>query len=102
MLTKALLGSFFGENTGTAEYQQWATESVNKPRVTRAALSDGPGECWDKYAAEAIRIMNDWIQCANSCEWTGFFCMNGCGFIYDIRAEAAFMWFFSCNGKFFV
>jgi hypothetical protein len=102
MLTRAFLGSVWGEDGGTSEHQQWAAGRVGKVRVTRAALADGPGECWDKYAAEAIRIMNDYIECGTSCNWRGYFCLGSCGFIYNIRAEAAFMWFFSCNGGFFV
>lgn len=103
LLTKAFLGSVWGEDAGTNEYQQWAAVKLGKPRISRVSLSDGgPGDCWDKYAAEAIRIMNDYISCAQSCNWRGFFCMNGCGLVYDIRAEGAFMWYFSCNGGFFV
>jgi hypothetical protein len=103
LLTKAFLGSIWGEDAGTVEYQQWAAGRVGRPRVTTVALAtQGPGDCWDKYAAEAIRIMNDYVDCASSCNWRGFFCMNSCGLIYDIRAEGAFMWYMSCNGGFFV
>lgn len=101
LLTKAFLGAIWGEDAGTTEYQEWAASKLGKARVSRVGLSDGPGDCWDKYAVEAIRIMNDYISCAQSCDWRGFFCMNSCGLIYNIRAEGAFMWYFSCNGGFF-
>ena len=102
LLSKGLLESFWGERDAIAEYQRWAAARVQASRVKRVMVSDGPGDCWDKYAAEAIRIMNDYIDCGNACGWKGFICMNSCGFIYDIRAEGAFMWYMRCNGGFFV
>lgn len=102
LLTRALLGSLLGDPSPTHEYQRWARVRATQPRIAKAALADGPGECWDKYAAEAIRIANDYLECAGGCGWAGRFCMAGCGFLYDVRAEAAFMWFISCSGGFFV
>ena len=102
MLTKALLGSFFGETIGTAQYQQWARATMNRAKVVRAVAVAGPAECWDQYAAETIRIADDYIDCANGCHWSGFFCMAGCGFLYEVRAEGAFMWYMRCSGGFYV
>jgi hypothetical protein len=101
LLTRALLASVAGDSTPTVEYQAWAASKIKEPRVVRAQAK-GPGQCWDLYASEAMRIINDYIDCANSCNWAGWFCMGGCGFLYDIRAEAAFMWFIDCSGGFFV
>ena len=101
LLTKALLGSMWGESTGTVQYQRWAQAAVTQAKVVKARVS-GPGECWDSYAAEAIRIMDDYIQCGGGCGWSGFFCLGSCGFIYDLRAEGAFMWYMRCNGGFYV
>jgi len=102
LLTRALLGSAAGDSKPTVQYQTWATARTRSTRVVRAAQSHGPGDCWDMYAAEAVRIANDYLDCANSCNWSGWWCLGSCGFLYDIRAEAAFMWFMNCSGGFFV
>jgi hypothetical protein len=102
LLTRALLGSLWGESTGMVQYQHWAQAAAARTRVVKAVSSAGPGECWDSYAAEAIRIMNDYLDCGNGCGWSGYFCLGSCGFVYDVRAEGAFVWFMSCNGGFFV
>jgi hypothetical protein len=103
LLTKALLGSMWGESAGTVQYQRWAKVAIPDTKVVRArSLEGGPGGCWDAYAAEAIRIMDDYTQCGGGCGWSGYFCLGACGFIYDLRAEGAFMWFMRCNGGFYV
>jgi hypothetical protein len=102
LLTRALLGSMWGESAGTVQYQHWAQAATAKARVVKAMVASSPGECWDEYAAEAIRIMDDYIDCGNTCGWSGYFCLGSCGFIYDLRAEGAFMWYVRCNGGFYV
>ena len=74
LLTKALLGSVWGETKGTLEYQRWAGEKVKPPTVIRARFGTGPGDCWNEYAAEAIRVINDYGDCGNTCGWSGYFC----------------------------
>lgn len=103
LLTRALLASAIGDRTSTIQHQQWARWKMSQPKVVRARASSdlGPGDCWDKYAAEAIRIMNDYIDCYSNCKWYQLFCGEGCGAIYDLRAEMAFMWYFNCNGPFY-
>jgi hypothetical protein len=102
LLTRAMLGSVWGDEGPAHAYQQWMAAKAAQPRFIRAGGLTGPGDCWDQYAAEAIRIANDYIDCANSCEWLFSLCLDGCGVIYEIRAEAAFMWFLHCSGGFFV
>ena len=102
LLTRALLGSFFGDGIGAAQHQQWARATMTRAKVLRAVAASGPGECWDQYAAESIRIADDYTDCANSCHWSGMFCMAGCGFLYEVRAEGAFMWYMRCSGGFYV
>jgi hypothetical protein len=99
LLTRALLAAAHGDRSSTVEHQQWARWRTTQPRVVR--VQNGPGDCWDKYAAEAIRIMNDYIDCISSCTWYSVFCESGCGALYDIRAEMAFLWYFNCNGPFY-
>jgi hypothetical protein len=102
MLTHAMLGSAWGDERAAHAYQQWMAAKGAQPRVVRAGDIMGPGECWDQYAAEAIRIANDYIDCANSCQWLVSFCLDGCGFLFELRAEAALMWFLDCSGGFYV
>jgi len=100
LLTRGLMGAIWGEKASTLEYQRWIKSKLTPVRIIRAAISDGPGDCWDRYTAEANRISSDLESCVTSC--SSFFCFQSCGFIYEVRAEAAFMWYVSCNGKFFV
>ncbi len=102
LLTRALLGSMWGESNGTVQYQHWAQTAAAPAKVVKARLAEGPGACWDSYAAEAIRIMDDYTQCGSGCGWSGYFCLGACGLIYDLRAEGAFMWFMKCSGGFYV
>lgn len=103
LLTRALLGSVLGDAAGTRDYQQWIATKAAQPKIVRAAFRPGPGECWDEYAKEAIRIQKDFEACVHDCGWIGLgFCQLGCSAIFELRAEGAMMWYLSCNGKFFV
>jgi hypothetical protein len=103
LLTRALLGTILGDGTSTQEYQRWAMTRTQGARIERAQKHEhGPGECWDEYSIEAIRIASNYIDCAQLCHWKGWWCMAGCGLIYNIRAEGAFMWFMKCNGGFYL
>jgi hypothetical protein len=99
LLTRALLGASHGDKSGAVEHQRWIRWRTSQPRLVRD--SDGPAECWDKYAAEAIRIMNDYMDCVSGCKWYNLFCNEGCEAIYVMRAEMAFLWYFNCNGPFY-
>ena len=99
LLTRALLGSVVGETSSVVQYQSWARLSVTQPRVIKAGMT--PGECWDEYSREAIRIWNDYADCDGSCRWYQPFCPAECEGIYILRAEMAFMWYFNCNGPFY-
>lgn len=101
LLTKALLGSLWGESAGTTEYQAWVADRLRRGRVVKASLLAGAGECWDKYAAEAARLVNEYADCARGCNWR-FWCLEGCGATYYIRAEAAFMAYLGCSGGLFI
>jgi hypothetical protein len=103
LLTRGLLGTMWGDNAAVVSYQRWADASARAPRIVRARLPGGsPGECWDQYSIEAIRIANDLEDCFDTCSVLRLHCRLSCGFVYEVRAEAAFMWFTSCNGGFFV
>jgi hypothetical protein len=101
LLTRAFLGTILGDASPTQEYQRWATASRDS-RVVRAQHEHGPGECWDLYSIEAVRIATNYVDCGSTCHWKGWWCLASCGLIYNIRAEGAFMWFMKCNGGFFL
>ena len=101
LLTRALLGSVAGEAGSARQYQQWARQALAQPKVIRAAQERGPGQCWDEYAKEALRIWDDYTDCFLGCKWYQLFCEVGCEAIYALRAEMAFMWYFNCNGPFY-
>jgi hypothetical protein len=103
LLTKALLGSISGDSASSAEHQRWAQSAARRPQIVRAMQQGmGPGDCWDMYSDEALRIASNYVDCGQACSWKGFWCLLSCGFIYDIRAEGAFMWYMKCNGGFYL
>jgi hypothetical protein len=101
LLTRALLGSVAGEISSVEQYQRWTRHTLTQPRVIRVGQSRGPGQCWDEYAREALRIFDEYGDCVVSCRWYQPFCEEGCEAIYTLRAEMAFMWYFNCNGPFY-
>jgi hypothetical protein len=97
LLTRALLGS----SASAQKIQEWAHRMSAQPRVIRVAQSRGPGQCWDDYASEAMRIFDDYSQCFVGCHWYQPFCEETCEGMYALRSEMAFMWYFNCNGPFY-
>lgn len=101
LLTRALLGSVVGETSSVEQYQRWARHTLTQPGVIRVGQTRGPGQCWDEYSREALRIFDEYGGCVASCRWYEPFCAEGCEAIYTLRAEMAFMWYFNCNGPFY-
>jgi hypothetical protein len=115
LLTRALLESGSGSSKAMAQHQQWAERRVaaragakqghlsGRPQVVRAAFSDlapqrGPGDCWDIYAEEAIRIADDFSDCTDDLRWYEAHKWAGCSLVYAVRSEGAMAWFIACNG----
>jgi len=101
LLTRALFGSVTGEMSSVVQYQEWTRHMLARPKVVRVVLAQGPGECWDSYSKEAIRIFDDYADCWLNCKWYQPFCEGACEAIYVLRSEMAFMWYFNCNGPFY-
>jgi hypothetical protein len=97
LLTRALLGSA----PSARKIQEWAHRMSAQPKVVRVAQSRGPGQCWDDYSGEALRIFDDYSECFAGCRWYQPFCEQTCEGIYALRSEMAFMWYFNCNGPFY-
>lgn len=113
LLTRAVLELGEGESDAIRSHQEWMRSQADLMRrrqaekggVTRVSLQSGgsdrgPGECWDEYAKEAIRIYDDYVDCLSQYRWYHVFNTTGCALVYTVRAEAAMWWFINCSGGF--
>jgi hypothetical protein len=112
LLTRAILELGTGSVDALNRHQQWVAEraaqmavpsrSQGRPMVFRAAFLEapqsGPGDCWDAYQKEALRIAADFEDCTDDLYWYEAHKWAGCSLIYAVRAEGAMAWFISCNG----
>ena len=112
LLTRAILEMGTGSVNALNQHQQWVAERAAQrpvpietqggPRVTRVAYlagaQRGPGDCWDLYSKEAIRIAEDFAECTDDLRWYEVHKWAGCSLIYAVRSEGAMAWFISCNG----
>ncbi len=112
LLTRAVLEVGSGSVNALNQHQQWVAERAAEmarpargqaaPAVFRAAYMEavqkGPGDCWDLYSKEAIRIAEDFADCTDDLKWYEAHKWAGCSLIYAVRSEGAMAWFISCNG----
>lgn len=106
LLTRAVLELAHGASPALVSHRQWVARErarlgvpASGPAVTRVGLQTrGPGDCWDLYSKEAIRIAEDFAECTDGLKWYDALGWTGCSLIYTIRAEGAMFWFISCNG----
>jgi hypothetical protein len=117
LLTRAVLELGSGPSTAVATHRGWVQQERERraarrlglpasgATVTRVGLQSGsqdrgPGDCWDAYAEEAIRIADDFVECSDDLSWYDALGWSGCSLIYTVRAEGAMFWFISCSGGF--
>jgi len=106
LLTRAVLELAHGSSPALALHRQWVARErarlghqSSSAAVTRVGLqARGPGDCWDLYSKEALRIADDFAECTDDLKWYDALGWSGCSLIYTIRAEGAMFWFISCNG----
>jgi hypothetical protein len=107
LLTRSILELGSGSTAALTEHREWVADRANAvlrarpsgPAVIRTAGQiKGPGDCWDLYSAEAIRIAKDFEECTEDLAWYEAHMWLGCSTIYTVRAEAAMAWFIMCNG----
>lgn len=112
LLTRAILEVGTGSVNALNQHQQWVAERAAQiappnrgqgaPVAVRAAYlavaQKGPGDCWDLYSKEAIKIAEDFAECTDDLAWYEVHKWAGCSLIYTVRAEGAMAWFISCNG----
>ena len=107
LLTRSILEWGTGSTAAVTEHRQWVAQRAAElartakavPAVARISWqSRGPGDCWDLYSAEAIRIAKDFEDCTADLAWYEAHKWAGCSLIYAVRAEGAMAWFIACNG----
>lgn len=97
--TRAWLESATGPSAAAGELAAWHRGLQQRLTVRRVSFQqDGPGDCWDKYAKEAIRIAKDMDECMKDVSWYEIFDALGCSTVYDLRAIGAFVWYLNCIG----
>ena len=98
LTTRAWLESATGPSAAAAEISAW-NRGLRQQRVARrVAVQQGPGDCWDQYAKEAIRIATDYEECLKDLSWYEIFDAMACATVYDVRALGAFAWWLKCIG----
>ena len=112
LLTRSILEIGTGSVNALNQHRKWVAERAAQvavpartpgaPMVIRASFDllqkYGPGDCWDLYSKEAIRIADDFADCTDDLRWYEAHKWAGCSLIYAVRSEAAMAWFISCNG----
>lgn len=104
LLTRAVLELAHGPSSALAQHREWLAEERRRngsrpATIVKAGLQvRGPGDCWDLYSKEAIRIADDFGDCTDDLKWYDALGWSGCSLLYTVRAEAAMFWFISCNG----
>ena len=58
-----------------------------------------PDECWAQYSISAVNIANAFVDCRQRLAWWEFTAAWSCDIEYVVRAEAAWAWFWGCNGS---
>jgi hypothetical protein len=58
-----------------------------------------PDECWAQYSISAVNIANAFVDCRQRLAWWEFTAAWSCDIEYVVRAEAAWAWFWACNGS---
>jgi hypothetical protein len=106
LLTRALLEFGTGSKGALTQHKKWVAERATRATIVPASIGRtliswqkmGPGDCWDMYSKEAIRIAEDFEQCTEGLRWYEAHLWAGCSVIYAVRAEGAMAWFIACNG----
>jgi len=98
LFTRAFLLSMMGERDAALAVVRTARADLQTPRVVQTRLGDGPGDCWNAYAKEAIAAFEEYEDCMKNVPWYSLFGADECTAIYDMRAIGAFSWWLSCVG----
>lgn len=107
LVTQALLESALDRPEAGRALARWVRRPVAGVKVTRVSgsyvqdpqeMQEGPTDCWDQYATEAIAAWMEYEQCVDAEEWWDAPGLLSCLMIYEMRAIGAFSWWVSCVG----
>ena len=96
--TRVLLQAGEPDESTKADASRWVESARTRARagITRVTIQDGPGDCWAKYAAEAIAAYLEYEDCMANVRWYDLLGAPACAVIYDMRAIGAFSWWVGC------
>jgi hypothetical protein len=96
--TRVLLQAGEPDDTTKADAARWVESARTRMRagITRISIDDGPGDCWAKYAAEAIAAYMEYEDCMGNVRWWDLLGPAACAIVYDMRALGAFSWWIGC------
>lgn len=97
--TTALLESVEGNQDGTRALVSSVRPAKGGARAVEARVGPTPGECWDLYSKDAIRVANEYLDCYNNTSWYDFLDRLGCATLYDVQAEGDWLWYLNCIGS---
>ena len=94
--TRATLLAAVDDHAGLAELTRTMTEATRTTRFVRV-VDEGPGDCWNEYAKEAIAAYMEFEDCMKN---STFFerALGTCEAIYSMRAIGALAWWVKCVG----
>jgi hypothetical protein len=95
--TRALIEGVAGKRDASRELAAWH-RALGEGRVRRVNVQNGPDDCWNEYAKEAIQAYKEYEQCMADEQWWDVIGMTGCALVYDVRALGAFTWYLTCVG----
>jgi len=96
LATRAMLLSEIGRSDGFAEMARWVASARQALAVQPVAFQNGPGDCWNQYAKEAIANYSELEDCMRDVKWYDLLGDLDCGSIYDLRAIGDFSWYLHC------
>lgn len=97
--TRALLESVQGNRDGTTSLVASVRPAADGTRVVQARVGPTPGDCWDLYSKDAIRVANEYLDCYDSRSWYDFLGRLACATLYDVQAEGDWLWYLNCVGS---
>jgi len=95
-MTRATLLSAVDDRAALAEVTHTVSTALREARAVRV-VDEGPGDCWNEYAKEAIAAFIEFEDCMKNANpvlrLTGM-----CEILYTLRATGAFAWWLKCVG----
>jgi hypothetical protein len=95
-MTRATLLSAVDDRAALAKVTHTVSTALREARAVRV-VDEGPGECWNEYAKEAIAAFMEFEDCVRNASLIQRL-MGMCEILYTMRASGAFAWWLKCVG----